>query len=87
MYYLKKNLQILQICEELLSSDLYEFQIIEIKALSHFIKNPVLPYSHLCERPLDARFRNPPIGGFKHVECLCGTPWIVSLEKTWFFQL
>ena len=36
---------------------------------------------------LDARFRNPPIGGFKHVECLCGTPWIVSLEKTWFFQL
>ena len=39
----------------------------------------------LCS--LDARFRNPPIGGFKHVECLCGTPWIVSLEKTWFFQL
>ena len=36
---------------------------------------------------LDARFRNPPIGGFKHVECLCGMPWIVSLEKTWFFQL
>ena len=36
---------------------------------------------------LDARFRNPPIGGFKHVECLCGTPWIVSLLKTWFFQL
>ena len=36
---------------------------------------------------LDARFRNPPIGGFKHVECLCGTPWIVSLMKTWFFQL
>ena len=23
----------------------------------------------------------------KHVECLCGTPWIVSLQKTWFFQL
>ena len=36
---------------------------------------------------LDARFRNPPIGGFKHVECLCGTPGIVSLLKTWFFQL
>ena len=36
---------------------------------------------------LDARFRNPPIGGFKHVECLCGTLWIFSLEKTWFFQL
>ena len=36
---------------------------------------------------LDARFRNPPIGGFKHVERLCGTPGIVSLLKTWFFQL
>ena len=36
---------------------------------------------------LDARFRNRPIVGFKHVECLRGTPWIVSLEKTWFFQL
>ena len=36
---------------------------------------------------LDARFQNPPIGGFKHVECLCGTPGIVSLLKTWFFQL
>ena len=36
---------------------------------------------------LDTRFRNPPIGSFKHVECLSGTPWIVSLEKTWFFQL
>ena len=36
---------------------------------------------------LDARFRNPPIGGFKLVECLSGTPWILSLEKTWFFQL
>ena len=36
---------------------------------------------------LDARFRNPPIGGFKHVECPSGTPWILSLEKTWFFQL
>ena len=36
---------------------------------------------------LDARFRNPPIGGFKHVECLSGTAWILSLEKTWFFQL
>ena len=36
---------------------------------------------------LDARFRNPPIGGFKHVECLSGTPLILSLEKTWFFQL
>ena len=36
---------------------------------------------------LDARFRNPPISGFKHVECLSGTPWILSLEKTWFFQL
>ena len=36
---------------------------------------------------LDARFRKPPIGGFKHVECLCGTLWILSLEKTWFFQL
>ena len=36
---------------------------------------------------LDARFRKPPIGGFKHVECLCGTPGIVSLLKTWFFQL
>ena len=48
----------------------------------------------MCGKPnflhmehLDARFRNPPIGGFKLVECLCGTPWIVSLEKTWFFQL
>ena len=41
----------------------------------------------ICVRSLDARFRNLPIGGFKHVECLCGTPWIVSLEKTWFFQL
>ena len=37
--------------------------------------------------PLDARFRNPPLGGFEHVECLCGTPGIVSLLKTWFFQL
>ena len=36
---------------------------------------------------LDARFLNPPIGGFKHVESLCGTPWILSLEKIWFFQL
>ena len=36
---------------------------------------------------LDARFQNPPLGGFKHVECLCGTPGIVSLLKTWFFQL
>ena len=36
---------------------------------------------------LDARFRKPPIGDFKHVECLCGTPGIVSLLKTWFFQL
>ena len=36
---------------------------------------------------IDARFRNPPIGGFKDVECLSGTPWIVSLKKTWFFQL
>ena len=36
---------------------------------------------------LDARIRNPPIGGFKHVECRSGTPWILSLEKTWFFQL
>ena len=36
---------------------------------------------------LDASFQNPPLGGFKHVECLCGTPGIVSLLKTWFFQL
>ena len=36
---------------------------------------------------LDARFQNPPVGGFKHVESLCGTPGIVSLLKTWFFQL
>ena len=36
---------------------------------------------------LDARFRKLPRGGFKHVECLCGTPGIVSLLKTWFFQL
>ena len=36
---------------------------------------------------LDARFQNPPLGGFKHVECLCGTPGIVSLLETWFFQL
>ena len=36
---------------------------------------------------LDARFQNPPLGGFKHVESLCGTPGIVSLLKTWFFQL
>ena len=43
---------------------------------------------HICFKCfLDARFRNPPIGGFKHVECLCGTPGIVSLLKTWFFQL
>ena len=27
------------------------------------------------------------IGGFKHVDCLTGTPWILSLEKTWIFQL
>ena len=36
---------------------------------------------------LDARFQNPPVGGFKHVESLCGMPGIVSLLKTWFFQL
>ena len=50
-----------------------------------------LPYLitdlNILHTHLDARFRNPPIGGFKHVECLCGTPWIVSLEKTWFFTV
>ena len=30
---------------------------------------------------LDARFRNPPIGGFKDVECLSGMPWIVSFIR------
>ena len=47
-------------------------------------------YAYFSKTPavyLDARFRNPPIGGFKDVECLSGTPWIVSLEKAWFFQL
>ena len=49
-----------------------------------------LELGHLLSRTvvdLDARFQNPPLGGFKHVECLCGTPGIVSLLKTWFFQL
>ena len=50
------------------------------------IHGRLLSIIHACPE-LDARFRNPPIGGFKHVECLCGTPWIVSLLKTWFFQL
>ena len=50
--------------------------------------NEAESYKH-CYLPilLDARFQNPPLGGFKHVECLCGTPGIVSLLKTWFFQL
>ena len=52
-----------------------------------FIKcNPSLLHIPLL-LVLDARFQNPPLGGFKHVECLCGTPGIVSLLKTWFFQL
>ena len=50
-------------------------------AIISFCRSIYLP------QKLDARFRNPPIGGFKDVECLSGTPWIVSLEKTWFFQL
>ena len=44
-------------------------------------------FEEIKEEMLDARFRNPPKGGFKHVECLCGTLWILSLEKIWFFQL
>ena len=48
----------------------------------------IAPFSFFVGRhTLDARLQNPPLGGFKHVECLCGTPGIVSLLKTWFFQL
>ena len=50
--------------------------------MNHY-KSRVIRLSDL----LDARFQNPPLGGFKHVECLCETPGIVSLLKTWFFQL
>ena len=66
-----------EICE-------YMLIIIDVMPLIHCFPNPDLKCG---SNLLDARFQNTPLGGFKHVECLCGTPGIVSLLKTWFFQL